>query len=159
MNKPANLAAVGSESQSRDEACALVDRITETVRRLDSLMQQETELIRAARLGDAARLVDDKATLSGLYQRELEAVRAAAGVIGRLVPERSEALRQELAGLQQTLSVNLAVVGTARAVAEDMMRTVADEVAQRERPAVYGASGTTAAQRPRSAPVSLSRQS
>jgi hypothetical protein len=122
-------------------------------------MQRETELIRAAKLKEAGQLVDDKATLAGLYQRELEAVRAAASVIGRLVPDRAEVLRHRLAGLQETLSVNLAVVGTARAVAEDMMRTVADEVAKRERPAVYGAHGQVAPSHKGPTPVSLSRRS
>ena len=119
----------------------MVDRIVETVERLNAIMQQETQLIREAKLSEAGKLVDDKTTLAGLYQRELEAVRAAASVIGRLVPDRADKLRNRLAGLQETLSVNLAVVGTARAVAEDMMRTVADEVSKRERPAVYGAHG------------------
>jgi hypothetical protein len=140
---------------SRDEAGQMVDRIVETVERLTSIMQRETELIRAAKLKEAGQLVDDKATLAGLYQRELEAVRAAASVIGRLVPDRAEVLRHRLAGLQETLSVNLAVVGTARAVAEDMMRTVADEVTKRERPSVYGAQGQMA-QPVRATPSSMS---
>jgi hypothetical protein len=127
---------------SRDEAGQMVDRIVETVERLNSIMQRETELIRAA-----------------LYQRELEAVRAAASVIGRLVPERAEVLRNRLAGLQETLSVNLAVVGTARAVAEDMMRTVADEVSKREMPSVYGMRGQISQTAKGPAPLSLSRRS
>ncbi len=143
---------------TRDEAGQMVDRIVETVERLTSVMQRETELIRAAKLKEATQLVEDKATLAGVYQRELEAVRAAASVIGRLVPDRADVLRMRLAGLQETLSVNLAVVGTARAVAEDMMRTVADEVSKRERPQVYGQHGTVA-QAPRSASLTVSRRS
>lgn len=143
---------------TRDEAGQMVDRIVETVERLTSVMQRETELIRAARLKEAGELVEDKTTLAGLYQRELEAVRAAASVISRLVPDRADILRARLAGLQETLSVNLAVVGTARAVAEDMMRTVADEVSNRERPQVYGRQGTVAPA-PRAASLSVSRRS
>jgi hypothetical protein len=144
---------------TRDEAGQMVDRIVETVERLNSIMQRETELIRAARLKEAGSLVEDKATLAGVYQRELEAVRAAAAVIGRLVPERAEVLRHRLAGLQETMSVNLAVVGTARAVAEDMMRTVADEVSKRERPAVYGMSGHVTPVKTGPASLSISRRS
>jgi len=146
-------------SPSRDEAGQMVDRIVETVERLTSIMREETQLIRDAKLSDAARLVEDKATLAGVYQRELEAVRAAASVIGRLVPDRADKLRNRLAGLQETISVNLAVVGTARAVAEDMMRTVADEVSKRERPAVYGARGAAAPHPAQPAAVSVSRRS
>ncbi len=144
---------------TRDEAGHMVDRIVETVERLNAIMQRETELIRSAKLKEAGRLVDDKATLAGLYQRELEAVRAAASAIGRLVPDRAEILRHRLAGLQETLSVNLAVVGTARAVAEDMMRTVADEVSRRERPTVYGMQGQMAPPKVGPAPISISRRS
>lgn len=144
---------------SRDEAGQMVDRIVETVDRLNSIMQRETELIRAAKLKEAGQLVEDKATLAGLYQRELEAVRAAASVIGRLVPDRAEKLRHRLAGLQETLSVNLAVVGTARAVAEDMMRTVADEVSKRDRPTVYGLQGTMTNLSNGPASLSFSRRS
>lgn len=144
---------------SRDEAGQMVDRIVETVERLNSIMQRETDLIRAAKLKEAGQLVEDKATLAGLYQRELEAVRAAASVIGRLVPDRAELLRNRLAGLQETLSVNLAVVGTARAVAEDMMRTVADEVSKREMPTVYGMHGQVAQTSKGPASLSLSRRS
>ena len=144
---------------SRDEAGQMVDRIVETVERLNSIMQRETELIRAAKLKEAGNLVEDKATLAGLYQRELEAVRAAATVIGRLVPDRAEVLRNRLAGLQETLSVNLAVVGTARAVAEDMMRTVADEVTKRDQPTVYGMQGQMTRSGPGMSHLSLSRRS
>jgi hypothetical protein len=144
---------------TRDEAGHMVDRIVETVERLNSIMQRETELIRAAKLKEAGSLVEDKATLAGLYQRELEAVRAAASVIGRLVPDRAEILRHRLAGLQETLSVNLAVVGTARAVAEDMMRTVAVDFSKRERPSVYGLQGQMSAPKSGPASISVSRRS
>jgi flagellar biosynthesis/type III secretory pathway chaperone len=144
---------------TRDEAGHMVDRIVETVERLNSIMQRETELIRAAKLKEAGSLVEDKATLAGVYQRELEAVRAAASAIGRLVPDRAEILRHRLAGLQETLSVNLAVVGTARAVAEDMMRTVADEVSRQSRPSVYGQQGQVAPVKTGPASISISRRS
>lgn len=144
---------------SEGEAGALVDRIVETVDRLNAVMQQETKLIREARLSEASKLVEDKTTLAGLYQRELEAVRAAASVIGRMVPDRAQTLRTRLAGLQETMSVNLAVVGTARAVAEDMMRTVADEVSRRERPTVYGAGGQMSNRPAAPAAMSISRRS
>lgn len=155
----AAFAASADEAGQHGEAGAMVDRIVETVERLDAIMQEETRLIRAAKLRDAAALVEDKTNLAGLYQRELEAVRAAAGVISRLVPDRADALRQRLAGLQETLSVNLAVVGTARAVAEDMMRTVADEVSERERPKTYGQAGAISSGPARATPISLSRRS
>jgi len=139
------------------DAAALVDGLIATVDRLEQLLRDETALIRAARLGEAARMVDAKMTVAGAYQRELEAVNAAAAVIARRLPDRAAALRQRIAGLTQTLTLNLAVVGTAKAVAEDMIRSVAEDVGRRNRPLGYGATGSAGA-RAAAAPVSVFRQ-
>jgi len=159
MNKTSNLQPASSSAPTgRDEADALVTSMIAALDRMDSLLQDETRLIKEARLGEAAQLLEMKTAAAGSYQRELEAIRAAAGVISRLVPDRAERLRSKMAGLQQTLSLNLAVVGTAKAVAEDMMRSVAADVGRRQQPAVYGASGAATVPR-RAIPVSLSRSS
>jgi hypothetical protein len=141
------------------EAAALVDRLTEAIVRLEGLLQEETRLVRAARLGEAAAIAEPKTQAATLYERELVALRAAAGVILRAMPERAGTLRQRLAGLNDTLAVNLAVIGTAKAVTEDMMRSVATEVGRRNRPALYGAGGRTAAIGTVLAPLRLSRRS
>jgi hypothetical protein len=142
------------------EAAALVDRLTEAIVRLEGLLQEETTLVRAARIGEAAKIAEHKTMAATLYERELAALRAAAGVILRAMPERAGDLRKRLAGLNDTLAVNLAVVGTAKAVTEDMMRSVAAEVGRRSRPALYGAHGQVAGYGGAApAPVRLSRRS
>lgn len=147
-----------SEPGSRPEAEALVDGMLATIERMDEVLREETRLVRAAKLGEAAALGEAKSAAAGSYQRELDAVRAAAGVIARLVPNRAEALRQRMAALQETLQLNLAVLGTAKAVAEDMMRAVADDVARHRTPQTYGAQGSVAG-RAAGAPLSVSRRS
>ncbi|HVV42753.1 MAG TPA: hypothetical protein VHC94_17000 [Nitrobacter sp.] len=141
------------------EAAQLVERLTEAIVRLEGLLQEETRLVRAARLGEAAAIAERKTAAATLYERELAALRAAAGVILRAMPERAGALRQRLAGLNDTLAVNLAVLGTAKAVTEDMMRSVAAEVGRRSRPALYGAGGRTAGYGTAPTPLRLSRRS
>jgi len=148
-----------SEPSSRDDAEMLVAGILATIERMDTVLREETELVRGARLSEAASLVEAKAALAGTYQRELEAVRAAAGVIGRLLPDRAAELRRALASLQASLALNLAVVGTAKAVAEDMMRSVAEDVARRDRPRGYGPAGVATRYAGAPAPVSISRRS
>lgn len=141
------------------EAAAVVDRLSEAIVRLEGLLQEETRLVRAAKIGEAAKIADGKAQAATLYERELAALRATAGVILRVMPERAGELKRRLAGLNDTLAVNLAVIGTAKAVTEDMMRSVAAEVGRRSRPAVYGAQGQLAAYAGAPAPVRLSRRS
>jgi hypothetical protein len=141
------------------EAAALVERLTEAIVRLEGLLQEETTLVRAARLGEAAAIAERKTAAATLYERELTALRAAAGVIMRAMPERAGALKQRLAGLNDTLAINLAVIGTAKAVTEDMMRSVAAEVGRRSRPSLYGAQGRAAGYGAAAAPLRLSRRS
>lgn len=155
MTLPADAAA--AESAAAD-AAAVTERLIEAIGRIDHLLQEETHLIRGARLREAATVAARKAAAANLYERELAALRAVAGVILRTMPERAAELRRRLAGLNETLAVNLAVVGTAKAVAEDMMRSVADEVGRRSQPNGYGAHGRAVARSSAPAPISISRR-
>ena len=157
MTPPATAAAAVAPAGA-DEAANVVKRLIEAIDRVDGLLQEETRLVRAARLREAAVVADHKAAAAGLYERELVALRAVAGVILRTMPERAAELRGRLAALNETLAVNLAVVGTAKAVAEDMMRTVADEVGRRSQPHGYGAHGRASPRSGAPAPISISRR-
>jgi hypothetical protein len=155
MTLPAD-AAVAQNAAAN--ATAVTERLIEAIGRIDELLQEETRLIRGARLREAAAVAARKSAAANLYERELVALRAVAGVILRTMPERAAELRRRLAGLNETLSVNLAVVGTAKAVAEDMMRSVADEVGRRSQPNGYGAHGRAVARSGAPAPISVSRR-
>jgi hypothetical protein len=150
--------AAASPAPTLDEdAAAVISRLIEAIVRIEGLLQEETALVRAARLREAATVAAHKAAAASLYERELVALRAVAGVILRTMPERAQELRARLAALGETLAVNLAVVGTAKAVAEDMMRSVADEVGRRNQPHGYGSHGRAVARAGTPAPVSISR--
>jgi hypothetical protein len=151
-------AVVSPAPTLNEDAGAVIARLVEAIARIEGLLQEETALVRAARLREAAVVAEHKAAAASVYERELVALRAVAGVILRTMPERAEDLRARLASLGETLAVNLAVVGTAKAVAEDMMRTVADEVGRRRAPNGYGAHGRTAPRAGAPAPVSISRR-
>lgn len=138
------------------DAEAVIARIQDTIERLHLIVQRETALIRAARLKEATALEEEKRTLAGEYQCHLEIVRRHGPRLSRFDPEGIRQLLDAHASLQKELTVNLAVVGTARGVTEDIIRNVSDRVARRQMPSVYGASGTQNT-RPAHAPVSLSR--
>lgn len=114
--KPAN-----TNTPTRAEALQLMVRLQDTIRRLQAVMESETRLIRAGDLSGAGELIEEKAMLAGCYQREIVEVRNVAATIGRLLPAKATELRDALAGLQDVLAVNLAVVGTARAIQEDLL--------------------------------------
>ena len=145
------------EVASAAEAAGLIARLSDTVERLHLVVTRETELLRAARLADAALLEPEKRALSGEYQCFLEVVRRNAVALSRLAPEPVARLRDRHGGLQDALAVNLAVVGTARAVAEDIMRGLAERVAASERPSGYGAGGAAAGRPAAPPPIRVSR--
>ncbi len=144
--------------ETADDALAVLARIHDTVERLHLIVQRETELMRAAKLHDAAGLEEEKRTLAGEYQRHIELVRRHSERISTLAPEAVASLRARHESFQIDLEVNMAVLGTARAVAEDIMRTVASRVGeQHQGPKTYGSSGSVTGNRPSTTPLSVSR--
>ncbi|GGE40547.1 hypothetical protein GCM10007276_17370 [Agaricicola taiwanensis] len=143
--------------ESALDAESVLRQISDTVERLHLIVQRETELMRASRLVEAAGLEEEKRVLAGEYQRHIELVRRHSERISSLAPQSIADLRSRHENFQADLEVNLAVLGTARAVAEDIMRTVASRVGQQHQgPATYGASGT-ASNKAQAAPLSVSR--
>ncbi|BCJ90026.1 hypothetical protein IZ6_07610 [Terrihabitans soli] len=123
MSEPVSIAdrRRAAIQHQREAAKDLIYPLGETIGALSKLMQSETEFIRKGDLKSAAALIEEKARLAGDYQRQLSAVRDEAHWIGRVVPEHCRMLREALAEFQNVLSVNLAVVGTARAVHADLL--------------------------------------
>jgi flagellar biosynthesis/type III secretory pathway chaperone len=143
--------------ETASEAESVLQQIADTVERLHLIVQRETELMRASKLVEAAGLEQEKRVLAGEYQRHIELVRRHQERIAALAPESVTALRARHESFQTDLEVNMAVLGTARAVAEDIMRTVASRVGQQHQgPATYGASGA-ANTKVKATPLSVSR--
>ena len=83
-------------------------------------------------------------------------VEANAPLLKRHVPKLLVELRRRHEQFQATLQMNLAVLATAHAVSEGIIRGVAGELARKSAPRTYGMSGRPSAA-PAAKPVALSR--
>jgi hypothetical protein len=112
-----------------------------TLRALVEAMNQETILLRAGRHREAAPLGAEKTRLAQEYvgyaravQRQLERLKAEA-------PDDVGMLRFGHERLATQMAENLKVIATARAVTEDVLTDVAQQVARSAKPKTYGAGG------------------
>jgi hypothetical protein len=140
------------------EAQALVAHLAEVMESLLRTLEQETTLVRAGKLGDAAALEQSKSNLARDYMNDAARLKASQNLIARTNPGQFETLRRQHDEFHALLQINLAVLATAHAVSEGIMRGVADELARKNTPQAYGASGRTATPSPGSAqPLAVSR--
>jgi hypothetical protein len=130
---------------SQREADQFVDAIIGVMERLDRVVSQESELLKAYRLRDAASHGDSKSEAARHYVQALDRLKANAIALARWAPaavQRLKAAQRRLAG---TLDVNMAVLATARSVSEGIIRNLATEVAAPRTLTTYGAGGRAAA--------------
>jgi Na+-transporting NADH:ubiquinone oxidoreductase subunit NqrD len=129
----------------------VLDRLMETV-------EEETALVRASNLREAAGISEAKTELSRRYTIESERVMAARVLIAGALPDAFDALRKRNAAFQILLQTNLTVLATAHAVSEGIIRGVSGELARKRAPSTYGASGRANAPAAKaSQPLAISR--
>lgn len=132
--------AASLPAPDRAAARAFCAELTETVDALIRVIEEETRLVRAARLSEAAELVDEKTALAQRYGKAHGAFKVSGREIGRRAPVELSHLRSRHEALENALSANLAVLATARTVSETLIRGVAEAVSPaRAQPATYGA--------------------
>jgi hypothetical protein len=124
------------------EAEALIAHLSQVMEALLAIVQQETDLVRAGRLGRAALLAEPKADLTRRYIAAALQLKASQALA---VPERLAALHRQHDQFRALLQINLTVLATAHAVSEGIVRGVSGELARKSAPSTYGASGRTAA--------------
>lgn len=140
------------------EAEQTLAALDEIMQRLSETLTQETELLRKGRLRDATALEGTKQQLATAYAAAAAQVRLAGPLIARTQPQALERLRQRHAELQKLLQTNMTVLATAHAVSEGIVRGVSGELAKRQTPSTYGASGRANAPNPRAGqPIAVSR--
>ena len=127
--------------KSAVEADALVRHFTDVMDNLIGILQQETELVRAGRLGAAAKLAQAKGDLTHLYIADTLRLRASQPYLVATLPGTVASLRKRHESFRTLLQINLTVLATAHAVSEGIVRGVSDEIAQKSVPQTYGASG------------------
>jgi hypothetical protein len=126
---------------SAAEAQAFATDFIETMGRLERVIQEETALLKESRLNEAAALAPAKTDASRNYVRGLEALRSNAVALARWNPDGVARLKKAQASLSDALSVNMAVLATARTVSETIVRSLAQEVAAPRTLNTYGAAG------------------
>jgi hypothetical protein len=154
VEKPAPLPPIASKAEAEN----LVRHLLAAMDALVATVEQETGLVRAGKLRQAATLEPTKTELARLYAADTAQVKANLPTLSEHVPDLLAALRKQHDTFNALLQINLTVLATAHAVSEGLIRGAHSEVARKNAPQTYGNSGRPAAA-PKSAatPVSVSR--
>ncbi len=140
------------------EARKLAEGLMEVMNALLSVIEQETELVRAGKLREAMTLGPKKTELSNRYVASLGQLKASHKFLLQTAPELLKTLHRHHDVFRSMLQVNLTVLATAHAVSESIVRGVNAEVQRRNIPSTYTAAGRQAAPSPRHIrPLSVSR--
>jgi hypothetical protein len=144
--------------KSASEAEALGRHFVEILNKLVEMVEQETALVRAGKLGAAADLAPVKAELTRLYMADLLRLRANQPMLTKVTPRLIEQLHRRHDEFRAILQMNLTVLATAHAVSESIVRGVSGEMNRKAAPQTYGSSGRANAPAPRaSQPLAVSR--
>ena len=137
MNAPTPQAPIATASEA-ERAIANLHKIMD---RLVDTVEEETARVRAGHLRDAVELDGAKVELARLYAAETDRVKLAKDIIAQSLPDALDSLRTRHDAFQALLQTNLTVLATAHAVAEGIIRGVSGELARKQAPSTYGASG------------------
>jgi flagellar biosynthesis/type III secretory pathway chaperone len=149
---PSPIVSVGEAERAIANLNKIMDRLVETV-------EEETARLRVGELRATVELDGAKAELARLYAAETDRVKAAKVIIIQSLPEALDRLRQRHTVFQTLLQTNLTVLATAHAVSEGIIRGVSSELARRQAPSTYGASGRANAPSTKtSQPLAVSRR-
>ena len=129
---------------SAAEGAALIQHLLGVMEALLGAVEEETELVRAGLLVEAARLEATKSELSQMYLVDVARIKASQVYLDRVTPDMASELRQRHDLFRAVLQMNLTVLATAHAVSESIMRGVSSELARKATPQGYGASGRAA---------------
>ena len=143
---------------SAAEAAELVRHYGEIMDTLLQLIEEETDLVRAGKLREAAKLEAHKSELARLYITNTQRLQANKDYLAAAVPQLLATLRARHDTFRSLLQINLTVLATAHAVSEGIMRGVSEEVTRQTSLQTYGASGRANVPPPRtSQPLTVYR--
>jgi hypothetical protein len=141
----------------RDDAERLVAGVLATMADLEKVLANETAHVRVGRIRDGLAEEARKSELASAYMRGLEAVKANAIALARFAPEALARLKAAHGAFGRVVETNQTVLATARAVSENLVKGVADEMNRLSRPQGYGPAGSHAPGPQRSEPLILSK--
>lgn len=116
-------------------------RLEDSMSALLTIIEQETELVRMGKLDEAGALQPEKAKLVSIYMRGMSHVRDQTIPLGNFAPSAVERLKRRHEEFQPVLRINLAVLATAREVADQLLRKVAESAGATRAPRTYGPAG------------------
>lgn len=125
---------------TQEEAERFLVVFAETMGELEQVLDHETAELAAGRIQSGLAQEARKSALAAGYLQGLEHARANAVALARFAPAGAARLKEAHLGFRAALERNQAVLETAKAVSEGLVRSVADEVAKSTRPAGYGGS-------------------
>ena len=140
------------------EARKLAEHLMEVMSALLSLIEQETELVRAGKIREAMAFEPKKTELTRRYVNAVACLKASQKYLTQAAPELLTTLHRHHDVFRAMLQINLTVLATAHAVSESVIRGVNTEVQRRNIPNTYTAAGRRAAPGPRNiTPLAVSR--
>ena len=143
---------------SKSEVVAMIAHLSGVMDELLAIIEQETALVRAGKLSDAAQLSQRKTDLAASYMSDAMRLKASPGMSAHLTRHEIDDLRQRHDLFHALLQINLTVLATAHAVSEGIVRGVNGEMQRRAAPSTYTAAGQKSAAGTRHAtPLTLSR--
>jgi hypothetical protein len=161
MNAPAQRPQPPSPypgAQNAAEARKLAENLMDVMNGLLSLIESETELVRAGKLREAMQFEKQKAELSRRYVVVVGQMKASQKYLSQQAPDLLKTLHRHHDVFRSMLQVNLTVLATAHAVSENIVRGVNAEMQRRTIPNTYTAAGKRATPSPRHiTPISVSR--
>lgn len=149
--------AVPRPPLSPEAAAQRIAQIADTVERLTAVISEETRLVRAGAYDAAGQLAIEKGELSGRYMIAVDGLAANAEAVAAQPREQVEQVERLHVEFRAALDENMRVLGTARSVAESLLRGVAEEIGQKQRPQTYDARGGGSGNKSKASPISLSR--
>jgi hypothetical protein len=151
---PAPIATASTPSEARK----LAENMMDVMSALLSVIERETELVRAGKIREAMSSEATKADLSRRYVDAVGQLKASQKYLSQTAPELLTTLHRHHDVFRAMLQINLTVLATAHAVSESIVRGVNTEIQRRNIPNTYTASGQRAAPGPRHmTPLALSR--
>jgi hypothetical protein len=161
MNAPAQRQPTPSiypAAANAGEARKLAESLMDVMNGLLSVIESETELVRAGKLREAMQFEPRKSELSRRYVAVVGQMKASQKYLSQTAPELLKTLHRHHDVFRSMLQVNLTVLATAHAVSENIVRGVNAEMQRRNIPNTYTAAGRRAAPSPRHmTPLSVSR--
>lgn len=147
----APIATPADAARALTEINAILDTLEKTI-------EEETEQVRNGRVSAGLSLDSMKLALARQYAAQIERIRSAGDIVRRAAPTGLAALRARHEAFHALLSRNMTVLATAHAVGEGIIRGVSGELARRQVPSTYGASGRAMSPPPRaSQPLAVSK--